>query len=306
MTPGPAPQRWLRRAARLLLGLAFSSAAQAASLRYCDPPPSLTAAQQDRLLRFAAIVRDELEGSLQRVALVSRSGLDLSRFAQRYSHAGVSLKASANTPWSVRQLYFSCEEQVPRLYDQGLAGFVQGTSDPELGFVSVLLLPAADAETLEQAALDNARALQLLGAAYSANAYAFALRYQNCNQWLAELLAEAWGERSNGSTAPRERAQSWLKDQGYRPTVFEVGWMLGLTAFVPWLHQDDHPAEDLAQARLQVSMPAAIEAFVRATRPAARRLEFCHDGRRVVIHQGWEPIADGCVAGAQDRVVPLR
>ena len=55
----------------------------------------------------------------------------------------------------------------------------------------MLLLPAAEAAQLEQAALDRRRALGLLGASYSANAYAFGLRHQNCNQWLAELLASA-------------------------------------------------------------------------------------------------------------------
>ena len=35
-------------------------------------------------------------------------------------------------------------------------------------------------------------ALALLGREYSANAYPFSPRYQNCNQWVAELLATAW------------------------------------------------------------------------------------------------------------------
>ena len=46
-----------------------------------------------------------------------------------------------------------------------------------------------EAAVIEQAALDKNQALQLLGATYSANAYAFSQKYQNCNQWVAELLA---------------------------------------------------------------------------------------------------------------------
>ena len=53
--------------------------------------------------------------------------MDLSRFGVRYSHSGVSLKTGDNAPWSVRQLYYACDEERPRLYDQGLAGFVFGT-----------------------------------------------------------------------------------------------------------------------------------------------------------------------------------
>src|SRR5262245_10514393 len=92
--------------------LAGATAAQAAltGVRYCDQPQPLSARQQDRLLQFAAVARRELEASGHGVALVARSGIDLSRFGVRYSHAGVSLKANANAPWSVRQLYFSCDE----------------------------------------------------------------------------------------------------------------------------------------------------------------------------------------------------
>src|SRR5205814_1311712 len=111
----------------------------------------------------------------------------------RYSHAGVSLKANDNTPWSVRQLYYACDEQRPRLYDQGLSGFLLGTDDAAVGYVSIVLPGGTQAVALESAALDTARVVRLLAATYSANAYPFSVRYQNCNQWVAELLATAWG-----------------------------------------------------------------------------------------------------------------
>ena len=55
-------------------------------------------------------------------------------------------------------------------------------------------------------------ALALLAGEYSANAYAYSTRYQNCNQWLVELMASAWG-----ADAPRrEDAQRWLRERGMR------------------------------------------------------------------------------------------
>ncbi|HEY1392705.1 MAG TPA: DUF2145 domain-containing protein, partial [Methylibium sp.] len=93
----------------------------------------MSAEQQDVLLRFGAIVKDELEKSGQSLVLITRSGLDLSRFGVRYSHAGLSLKASRNAPWSVRQLYYACDERKPRLYDQGMSGFLLGADDPSTG-----------------------------------------------------------------------------------------------------------------------------------------------------------------------------
>ena len=164
-----------RLAAALVVGLALAggfAAAHAASTasRFCDTSPTLSAAEQDRLLRFAAIARAELESSGQRLAIVARSGLDLARFGQRYSHAGVSLKASENGAWSVRQLYFACDEGAPRLFDQGMAGFVFGGADPGLGFLSILTLPEEAAAALERAAVDKPLALRLPAAKYSANA----------------------------------------------------------------------------------------------------------------------------------------
>lgn len=266
----------------------------------------LDATQQDRLFRFAAVVKGELDSSGAGLALVARAGLDLSRFSVRYSHAGISLRASQNTPWSVRQLYYACDEQRPRLYDQGLAGFVLGADDPSTGYLSVLLLPALRAAELEPAALSNRQAMQLLGAEYSANAYPFDTRYQNCNQWVIEMIAASWGALGDVADL-RGRAQHWLKERGYAPSTFDVGLrpLTWLAAAVPWLHNDDHPVEDLAQHRYRVSMPASIDAFVRVMAPGASRIEFCHNEQHIVVRRGWEPLPDGCVPGPQDTVIAL-
>ena len=292
--------------AAVLAGSAAASHAVSASLRFCDRVAPVTAQQQDRLLRFAAIVRGELEGSGQSVALIARSGLDLQRFGVRYSHAGVSLRASDNAPWSVRQLYYACDEGRPRLFDQGLAGFLFGTDDPSVGYVSIVLLPQDAAAPVERAALDKARALRLLAATYSANAYPFSLRYQNCNQWVMELLATAWGALDDADDL-RARAQAWLVDRGYAPPPIEVGSHLLMFAggFVPWIRFDDHPEDDRYALRFRVSMPASIEAFVHERLPSAQRIELCHDERQVVIRRGWQPVAEGCRPAAGDRVVAL-
>lgn len=302
----PAPSRSALLGAALLAGaLLGTPPARAGVLRVCDDPPEPSAEQQDLLLRFSAIVKDELERSGQPLALVARSGLDLARFGQRYSHAGISLRASANTPWSVRQLYYACDEKRPRLYDQGLSGFLFGTDNLREGYISLLLLPAQAADPLERAALDDARAMQFLGPIYSANAYPYALKYQNCNQWVMELLAAAWSAPAPAQS--RADAQAWLRAAHYEPTHIEVGHppLMWAGNFVPWLHNDDHPADELAQQRYLVSMPASIEAFVRQRLPAAQRIEICHAEHRVVVRRGWEPIAEGCTPSAEDSVIML-
>ena len=283
-----------------------AASAQASALNYCDGGTEPSAALQDRLLQVAAIVKIELDQSGQSLALVSRSGLALQRLGQRYSHAGISLKASPNTPWSVRQLYFACDEKRPRIFDQGMSGFVLGVNDANEGYISVVLLPAEAAVPLEYAALNDRQSLQLLGATYSANAYAFSQRYQNCNQWLAEMLASAWGNLVQPDDL-RSAAQQWLANQNYQPTVFQVGWqpLMWLAARLRWLHSDDHPTRDLNAAQFRVSMPQSIESFVRQRHPDATRIEVCYTATQVVVHRGWESIAAGCLPDANDTVISL-
>jgi hypothetical protein len=192
------------------------------------------------------------------------------------------------------------------LFDQGLAGFLFGTDDPAVGYVSIVLLPAPESAELERTALDNPRALSALAGAYSANAYPFSLRYQNCNQWVIELLASAWGALAEGHDL-RARAQSWLAMNGYDPAPIDVGSHLLMFAgtFVPWLHYDDHPADDRYALRFRTSVPTSIEAFVHARLPQAQRIEVCHDERQVVVHRGWTPVPEGCRPGDGDAVIAL-
>ena len=285
--------------------LAAAAGAQASSQRFCDQGVEVSAALHDRRLRLVAQVRQALESSGDAVVLIARSGIDLSRFAQRYSHAGIGLRHSPNTPWSVRQLYYACDEGRPRLFDQGLAGFLLAGDDAPTGHVSLVLLPPAEAAALEAAALDRRLALQLLAATYSANAHAFSTRYQNCNQWVAELLATAWGDL--GTDATRDSAQAWLLAQGYEPHRFEAGsrWLAWLARLVPLLHHDDHPDDDLQAGVYRVSMPVSLEAFVQRRLPDARRIELCHDDRHIVVRTGWQPLGPGCEPAAGDRLIPF-
>ncbi len=293
-----------------------SGLSHAGSLRFCDATTEPGAAAQDRLLRVAGVVKNLLEQSGLSVALVARSGLALQLFDQRYSHAGVSLRASGNASWSVRQLYFACDEQRPRIFDQGMPGFVLGVQDAAEGYITLLLLPPEAAKAVEHVALDNARALELLAPQYSVNAYSFSTRYQNCNQWLVELLAHAWAGAVNDNDAgdivalpmpARARAQTWLQHQQFEPTVMSVGWapLMWLANAIPWVHSDDHPPADLAARHFRVSMPESIEHWVRVRLPETTRIELCYTAKQVVVHRGWTSIASGCTPSEGDTVIAL-
>ena len=300
----------LRRAAAtvtLALGLGTASTAWAGLPTFCERASDITALEQDRVLRFAGVVKQELERSGGKVALISRAGTDLSRFNLLYSHAGVALRDDTGGGWAVRQLYYACDDARPHLFDQGISGFALGADAPAKGHVSLLFLPAEEAAQLERAARDKRLALALLAGEYSANAYAYATRYQNCNQWVAELLAGAWGGIDGQGGQVRAQAQAWLRAQGYVPGPIRVpGHMLMFAGqFVPLVHVDDHPVEDLHALSLQVSLPASIEAFVRLRLPQTQRVEICHDDGRIVVRRGWEPLGAACEPGPDDEVTVL-
>lgn len=304
----------ISRAIRALLAalalagwLGTAQAAGLASSQFCERSPTLSASEQDSLLRFAGVLRAELDASGEDTVLLSRSGMDLSEFGLRYSHAGVALRDRETGVWQVRQLYYACDEQAPRLYDQGLAGFVMGSERPQRGYLSIVRLPPAAAQALRAAALDTPAALQLLANRYSANAYVWGLRYQNCNQWVLELMALAWGALQPGPDL-RAQAQQWLRGAGYDPEPVQVPshWMMFASSFVPLVHLDDHPEDDRFALRLKISLPVTLEAFARARWPDSQRTELCHDGQQVLVHEGWTPVDEACLtAGAADHLAPL-
>lgn len=287
------------RIAAALAALLLAGAAHAASPQFCVAGRGLPVDDKDRRLQFSAALRQLLDESGHALAVVARSGVDLARLGLRFSHAGVSLRRGPQSAWAVRQLYYACDEGRPRLFDQGLAAFLLAADESPVLHVSLLLLPPEAERALEAAALDPTSPLALLAGRYNAAAYPFDTRYQNCNQWLAELLAVAQG-------APPERgaAQDWLRRAGYQGQRFDPpAWMFLAAPFVPLLHLDDQPPDDLALGRVETSLPRSIEAWLRERVPGVRRVELCHDRRHIVVREGWQPLDEACEGNITDRRV---
>jgi len=286
--------------------LAFVSA-QAGVLRYCDAGGTVSARQQSQLLQLSDIVKAQLDASGNRAALIATAGLDLGALNIRYSHMGISLQSSAHGRWAVRQLYFDCEQRQSRLFDQGIAGFATGRQPTDAVYVSLVLPPPAADTALAQLASSNANSMALQSGTYSANAYPFSDRYQNCNQWVLEMLATAWGALSVDNDV-RRSAQQWLRDHQYQPDVVKVNFapLMWLSGQLPWLHRDDHPAEDQAALLYRVSLPESIEMFVQLQHPDAQRIELCMHNNHVVIRRGWQAIGAKCEADAGDETIDLK
>jgi hypothetical protein len=298
---------WLM--ASLLLAACAMQGCRADSWAYCDRHiTEMSGAEADQMMAFGAQINEFLQQSGASAVIISRSGFDLSRFGLHYSHAGIALPDSDKKTWRVRQLYFDCDEERPRIYDQGILGFLAGNEPKKPAFLSVVFLPQEKEAALRDAAKDNQVALSLLSSTYSANAYAFSTLYQNCNQWVAEMLGFAWKSPAAVDLAesPRQQAQTWLKSENYQPTDIPVQrWMIWLSPFAPRMHRDDHPAEDLARRVLRVSMPGSLEQFVHAQVPGASRVEFCMKDGKVITRHGWALLPADCHAETGDQVEAL-
>lgn len=265
----------------------------------CPQPAPAPTERLDALFQLSAWIRDDLQSRGAPVALVARSGLDLRALAHRYSHTGWLRPAGG---WTVRQLYLDCREGRPRVFDEGLAGFVRGVSADVRPRISVVEWPDGAAQQLALTVGDRGQALALAVGRYRAQAPAWSVTQLNCNQWTVEMLAAAFG------AAPgRAGAQRWLAEAGYQPSELRLPhwfWLLG-AALSPYTGLAEHPPEDLDRLVFRVSMPASLEAWVQRRWPAARRTEWCLNGATVVQRRGWEPLDDHCTPAPGDELRSL-
>lgn len=293
-----------------LLGTALPAQAAWPDWASCPTPPPAAASEVDLHLQVAALIQEEWRARGAAAAVIARSGLNLKTIGHRYSHAGFLTGEGA-----VRQLYFDCDTAQPRVFDEGLAGFVRGVARDALPRFSVLWWPPEQAPLLALSVADDARATALVSPNYQAQAHVWSLHTQNCNQWLVELMALAFGAgadlQTNPQTLPqpnpgadqeadrmahRVAAQRWLREHGYTGSVVQlpwVGWLMA-AALLPHMGLQHHPAQDLQALRFEVSLPASVERFVQRQWPQAQRVEWCLRGAEVVVRRGWGPLDEHC------------
>ena len=240
----PRWQAWVVAVACLTAGAAHAG-------RSCqNEPPS--AVNVERAMHLAAATARALDASGAQVVVVARAGQDLSRYGLRYSHLGLAYREAPpreGVPgtWRVAHKLNQCGTDHGALYRQGLGEFfLDDLFEYQAGVV--VLAPPLQAKLLP-VLRDNERLARLHTAAYSMVAYPWATRYQQSNQWAIETLASA----QEPAAQSRERAQAWLKLQGYEPTTLRLGALtrLGARATAANIAFDDHPNEKRYADRIE-------------------------------------------------------
>ncbi len=241
---------------RLLAALALVLAAGGAQAgRSCETRPP-EAANVLRALTLAEHTAQALDASGAQVVLLARAGQDLRRYGLVWSHLGLAYRDGAG--WRVAHKLNQCGSASAAVYRQGLGEFfLDDLFDYQAGFV----VPAPDVQARLLAALrDNRRLAQLHTPAYSMLAYPWAQKYQQSNQWAIETLAMT----QEPAAATRERAQAWLRLQGYEPTTLQLNAFtrLGARATAVNIAFDDHPNEKRFTDRIETVTVDSVFAWL--------------------------------------------
>ena len=143
-----------------------------------------------------------------------RIGQNLREYGLRYSHLGLAYRDDKG--WKIVHKLNQCGSAVAAVYRQGLGEFFL---DDLYEYEAAIVVPTPPVQArLLPALTDNTRMAQLNTPAYSVVAYPWAVSYQQSNQWAIETLAMT----QDPAAATRERAQAWLRLQGYQPTTLHL------------------------------------------------------------------------------------
>lgn len=227
--------------------LAFTLAtAQAGRTCEAKPPQARSVVQA---MELAAATARALDASGARVVVLARAGQDLSKYRLRWSHLGLAYRDDSGPQprWRIVHKLNQCGSAVAELYRQGLGEFFL---DDLHDYQAAYAVPTAEVQArLLPVLQDNARAARLHTPAYNMVAYPWAQRYQQSNQWAIETLAMA----QEPAAATRDRAQAWLRLQGYEPTVLRISPLVRLGARVSAANVafDDHPDDKRYSDRIE-------------------------------------------------------
>jgi hypothetical protein len=147
------------------------------------------------------------------------------------------------------------------VYRQGLGEFFL---DDLYEYEAAIVIPTPEIQAkLLPVVRDNARLAQLNTPAYSMVAYPWAQTYQQSNQWALETFAMA----QEPAATTRERAQAWLRLQGYAPTTLHIGPMkrLGGRLTAANIAFDDHPNEKRFTDRIDTVTVDSVFAWLNRT-----------------------------------------
>jgi hypothetical protein len=208
--------------------------------------------------------RNALDASGAQVALVGRVGQDLSGYHLRYSHMAFVWRDHPQGRWLVMHELNQCGTAKSSLFNEGLANFF---FDDMFAWDALVLIPSPTLQSTIVKKLQTSERLRALHEPhYNMVAYPFSSKYQNSNQWVLEVLADAMASLPQ---ANRSTLQDWLQKSGYKPSMLRILALHRLAgrAFRANVAFDDHPGGDRLLGKIEVVSVESIVDFVRQRDP---------------------------------------
>lgn len=219
---------------------------------------TLTVEDTRRAFGLALKVREALDATDAEVVLLGRVGQDLSSYGLRYSHAGIVWREHLSGSWLAVHLLNECGSSHSTLYNQGLANFF---GDDLFAWDALILIPSAEVQKRLLETLLGKAPLRMHQPHYNMLAYPFSTQYQNSNQWVLEVLANAL---SSDRLSNRSDAQKWLKQARYQPSTLTIPPLtrLGARVFKANVVFDDHPFDRRMEGQIDTITVESISRFL--------------------------------------------
>lgn len=259
----------LKGAIRFAAALAALVAAPAWAGSDCSEKP-LTVEAFSNASVMAVKLRDVLNDSGAKVAIVGRVGSDISDQGLRYTHAGFVQRDHPKGRWVFVHLLNSCGSNSSGIYDEGLINFF---IDDPFSYDAVIAVPTPQLQDSLDSVLKGPTVTALHNPSYSMIAYPFAAKYQNSNQWLLEVLAAA--QMGAEPLLSRDKAQAFHKSKGYNGDRVSISAFrrLGAGLFRANVQFDDHPDSDARKGKYMVVTVRSVIRYLERTGNLMKRQE---------------------------------
>jgi hypothetical protein len=212
-----------------------------------------------KAFQLAVKTRNALDATGAQVALVARVGQDLSQYNLRFSHMAFVWRDHPQGKWLVIHELNQCGTAESALYNEGLANFF---FDDMFAWDALIITPSPELQAKIVARLKSPNQLESMHEArYNMVAYPFSTRYQNSNQWVLEILADAM---RNADQTNRAQSQTWLKQNGYKPSMLHIMALQRLAGrmFKANVAFDDHPNGDRYAGKIAVVSVDSVAEFM--------------------------------------------
>lgn len=258
----------VQRAVPWLMAAVLAGAAPLWAGQRCDNERPPRTATVERGLALAERTLRALDASGAQVVVLARAGQDLSAYGLRYSHLGLAWRTrdtEGQAVWRVLHKLNQCGTPHAAVFRQGLGDFFL---DDLWRYEAAWVVPTPEVQQKLLSLLnDEVQSLRLNHRPYSMVSYAWGTRYQQSNQWALETLALALEPAVARAATPaqaREKAQAWLRLQGYAPTTLKIGPLTRLGGRVGSANVafDDHPPDKRFSDRIDTVTVDSVFAFL--------------------------------------------